>query len=78
MRTLDYANKAKSIKNKPVVLLDPQQVMSRSISTITHHTFSDTDTDTDEKGDVPLRLPPGGVEIVIGTELVIGRMTFDG
>jgi hypothetical protein len=27
MRTLDYANKAKSIKNKPVVLLDPQQNM---------------------------------------------------
>lgn len=26
MRTLDYANRAKNIKNKPVVLLDPQQV----------------------------------------------------
>ncbi len=26
MRTLDYAIRAKNIKNKPVVLLDPQQV----------------------------------------------------
>ena len=26
LRTLDYAARAKNIKNKPVVLLDPQQV----------------------------------------------------
>ncbi len=27
LRTLDYAARAKNIKNKPVVLLDPQQVL---------------------------------------------------
>jgi hypothetical protein len=27
LRTLDYAARAKNIKNKPVVLLDPQQVI---------------------------------------------------
>ena len=31
MRTLDYANKAKSIKNKPVVLLDPQENMVQAL-----------------------------------------------
>ena len=31
MRTLDYANRAKNVKNKPVVLLDPQQTMLQEL-----------------------------------------------